>query len=212
MRMVGPGPLGPERLLRRVGLGPVAGCDEAGRGACAGPMVAAAVILADGRGGQIPGLADSKKLTPRAREKCYQQIMTHARATSWVAVPAAECDRLGIQEADIQGLRRAVARLSVRPGYVISDGFPVDGLGVPCLGMWKGDDVCACVSAASVVAKVVRDRIMVAMDAEIPGYGFAVHKGYATRAHQQRLEELGPSPQHRLTYANVVRAAKVHAS
>lgn len=78
--------------------------------------------------------------------------------------------------------------------------------------MWKGDAVCACVSAASVVAKVVRDRIMVQLDAELPGYGFAIHKGYVTRLHQQRLEELGPSPQHRLTYANVARAAKVHAS
>lgn len=212
MNRVGTGPMGPERLLQRVGLGPVAGCDEAGRGACAGPLVAAAVVLGQGRSSRIPGLADSKKLTSRAREMCFEQIMAHARASAWVAIPAAQCDRLGIQEADIQGLRRAVARLSVRPQYVISDGFPVDGLGVPGLGMWKGDDVCACVSAASVVAKVVRDRIMVQLDAELPGYGFAIHKGYATRLHQQRLEELGPSPQHRLTYANVVRAAKVHAS
>ncbi len=212
MSRVGPGPMGPERLLRRLGLGPVAGCDEAGRGACAGPLVAAAVILDDSPAGRIPGLADSKRLTPRARERCYEQILARARATAWVAVSAAECDRLGMQEADIQGLRRAVARLTVRPGYVISDGFAVDGLGVPCLGMWKGDDVCACVSAASVVAKVVRDEMMVRMDAEIPGYGFAIHKGYVTRLHQQRLEELGPSPQHRLSYSNVARAAKVHAS
>ncbi len=212
MNRVGPGPMGPERLLGRLGLGPVAGCDEAGRGACAGPLVAAAVILEEGPAGRISGLADSKKLTAGARARCFDQIMAHARSSAWVAIPAAECDRLGVQEADIQALRRAVAQLSVRPEYVISDGFPVDGLGVPGLGMWKGDAVCACVSAASVIAKVVRDRIMVQLDAELPGYGFATHKGYVTRLHQQRLEELGPSPQHRLTYANVARAAKVHAS
>lgn len=209
---VGPGPRGPERLLRRAGLGPVAGCDEAGRGACAGPLVAAAAILDDGPAGRIEELDDSKKLTPRARERCFERILEHARAVSWVQIPARECDLLGIQEADIQAMRRAVARLAVRPGFVISDGFPVDGLECPGLGMWKADATCACVAAASVVAKVIRDRIMVAMDDALPGYGFAVHKGYATAMHQQRLALLGPSCQHRLSYANVAASARVHSS
>lgn len=207
---VGPGPLGHERVLGRAGLGPVAGCDEAGRGACAGPLVAAAVILDPSR--PVDGLADSKTLSARRRERLFGEIVARAAAVAWVRVEADECDRLGMQEADISGLRRAVARLGVEPGYVLSDGFAVDGLTVPDLGMWKGDAVCACVSAASIVAKVVRDRIMVAMDEELPGYEFAVHKGYATALHQRRLEELGPSPQHRMSYGNVRRAARLHSS
>lgn len=209
---VGTGPRGPERLLGRAGLGPVAGCDEAGRGACAGPMVAAAVILADGSRGRIEELDDSKKLTPDARQRCFVRIMERARAVAWAEVSAAECDRLGMQEADIQGLRRATARLALRPGYVISDGFPVDGLGCPVLGMWKADATCSCVAAASVVAKVLRDRIMVDMDSRIPGYGFAIHKGYVTALHQERLMALGPSPEHRLSYSNVAASARVHTS
>ncbi|MDO4413262.1 ribonuclease HII [Cutibacterium sp.] len=209
---VGSGPRGHERALTRAGLGPVAGCDEAGRGACAGPLVAAAVILDDRRSARIDGLADSKTLSATRRQRLFDVIMDKALAVSWVRVEADECDRLGIQEADISALRRAVARLEVEPGYVLSDGFPVDGLTVPDLGMWKGDAVCACVAAASIVAKVARDRIMIAMDDEIPGYDFAVHKGYSTPAHQQRLEELGPSSQHRMTYANVRRAARLHSS
>ena len=200
---VGSGPMGHERALARAGLGPVAGCDEAGRGACAGPLVAAAVILDDRRSGRIAGLADSKTLSAAKREALFNVIMDKALAV---------CDRLGMQEADISGLRRAVVRLGVEPGYVLSDGFPVDGLTVPDLGMWKGDSVCACVAAASIVAKVARDRIMIAMDAEIPGYDFAVHKGYATALHQRRLKELGPSRQHRMSYANVRRAARLHSS
>ncbi|WP_245306495.1 ribonuclease HII [Acidipropionibacterium timonense] len=206
------GPRGHERLLARCGLGPVAGCDEAGRGACAGPLVAAAVVLDDSGAGRIDGLADSKKLTARARERLFDVICERAAAVSWALVSAAECDRLGMQEADLQGLRRATYRLEVRPGYVLSDGFAVPGLDAPNLGMWKGDAVCACVSAASIVAKVVRDRIMVALDDEVPGYEFAVHKGYVTALHQRHLEELGPSTEHRLTYGNVRRAARVQSS
>lgn len=209
---VGPGLMGHERALTRAGLGPVAGCDEAGRGACAGPLVAAAVILDDRRSSRIEGLADSKTLSVVKRERLFDIIMDKALAVSWVRVEADECDRLGMQEADISGLRRAVARLDVEPGYVLSDGFPVDGLTVPDLGMWKADAVCACVAAASIVAKVARDRIMIAMDEEIPGYDFAVHKGYSTALHQRRLEELGPSPQHRMSYGNVQRAARLHSS
>lgn len=203
----GRGPYGYERALDRAGLGPVAGADEAGRGACAGPLVAAAVILDPNR--PVRGLDDSKVLSPTTREKLYDRIMERALAVACVAVEADECDRLGMHEADIQALRRAVARLERRPAFVLTDGFSVDGLGVPGLAMWKGDQIAACVSAASIVAKVTRDRRMVGFDAEFPGYGFAVHKGYSTAMHQAKLEELGPCRIHRWRFDNVVRAARV---
>lgn len=201
------GPYGYERALNRAGLAPVAGADEAGRGACAGPLVAAAVILDPER--VIRGLDDSKKLTAAMREKLFERILTRAVAVAWVAIEPGECDRLGMHEADIQGLRRAVARLSVRPSFVLTDGFSVDGLGIPGLAMWKGDQIAACVSAASIVAKVTRDRIMAEADERYPGYGFAVHKGYCTAVHQRALEELGPCEIHRWRFDNVVRAARV---
>lgn len=185
----------------------MAGADEAGRGACAGPLVAAAVILDPEH--PIKGLADSKSLTPNRRSALCEQIIEHALAVSCVAVHADECDQLGMYEADIQGLRRAVARLSIRPGFVLTDGFAVDGLGVPGLAMWKGDQVARCVSAASIVAKVTRDRWMIQADHQYPGYGFASHKGYCTSAHQVALHRLGPSPIHRWCFDNVVRAARV---
>lgn len=203
----GRGPYGYERALARAGLAPVAGADEAGRGACAGPLVAAAVILDPKR--PIRGLDDSKVLTPAIRERLHDEIMDKAIAVACVAVEADECDALGMHEADLQGLRRAVARLAERPAFVLTDGFSVEGLGSPALAVWKGDRIAACVSAASIIAKVTRDRRMVEADQEYPGYGFAVHKGYCTGEHQRRLEELGPSPIHRWRYANVVRAARV---
>lgn len=205
----GRGIYGYERALARAGMGPVAGADEAGRGACAGPMVAAAVVLSDSPSRRIDGLADSKLLTARARERVYDEVMTKALAVSWVRIEPAECDALGMHEADIQGLRRSLLRLEVRPSYVLTDGFPVDGLGVPGLAVWKGDRVAACVAAASVVAKVVRDRIMVDYARAYPEYSFEVHKGYATKAHQERLERHGPCPIHRFSYANVRRAMVV---
>jgi ribonuclease HII len=138
---------GYERALRRAGLDPVAGVDEAGRGACAGPLVAAAVILPDGRRGQVPGLADSKLLTAKARDRCYDEVLDRALAWSVVSVEAVECDRLGMHVANVQALRRALFRLDLRPSYVLTDGFGVDGLGVPGLAIWKGDRVAACISA-----------------------------------------------------------------
>jgi ribonuclease HII len=196
---------GYERALRRVGLAPIAGVDEAGRGACAGPLVAAAVILPDGATGIVPGLADSKLLTEKARERCYAQIMRRAMAWSVVMVESTECDQLGMHVANVEALRRALARLSRRPRYVLTDGFPVDGLGVPGLAVWKGDRVAGCIAAASVIAKVTRDRIMTEMHDEYPHYDFAIHKGYVTREHQQALMRHGPCPQHRRRFVNVRR-------
>ena len=199
-------------MLIAAGLGPVAGADEAGRGACAGPLVAAAVILSADPRDEIDGLDDSKALSPSKRDRLYPLIFARAAAVSWVAVEARDCDRMGLQAANLHALRTAVQGLGIAPGFVITDGFAVDGLGAPSLGMWKADQVVACVSAASIVAKVTRDRIMDDLDEIYPGYEFARHKGYATALHQRRLEELGPCPQHRMNYGNVARAARVDPS
>jgi ribonuclease HII len=198
---------GYERALRRAGLAPVAGVDEAGRGACAGPLVAAAAILPEGKAGLVPELADSKLLTAKARERCYAQVTRRALAWSVVVIESEECDRLGMHVANVEALRRALARLDVRPAYVLTDGFPVDGLGVPGLAVWKGDRVAACISAASVLAKVTRDRIMTELDAEWPAYDFKTHKGYITDVHSAALTRHGPSPIHRMRFVNVRRAA-----
>jgi ribonuclease HII len=196
-----------ERALRRNGLDPIAGVDEAGRGACAGPLVAGAAILPDGKAGVIPELADSKLLTENARERVYAHVVKRALAWSVVVIDNDECDRLGMHVANIEALRRAVALLSVKPGYVLTDGFPVDGLDVPGLAVWKGDRVAACIAAGSVLAKVTRDRIMVGLDAEYPSYDFKTHKGYVTDLHNERLREHGPCEVHRMRFVNVRRAA-----
>lgn len=192
-----------ERALARRGLTPVAGADEAGRGACAGPLVVGAVILPPGKRGQVPGLADSKLLTPLARERVYAEVIRRAYAWTAVVIPAGEVDRIGLHVANVTGMRRALARLPVQPGYVLTDGFPVPGLETPGLAVWKGDRVAACIAAASVVAKVTRDRLMVAMHDEWPVYDFATHKGYVTPEHQAALRAHGPCPQHRFSYVNV---------
>jgi ribonuclease HII len=197
---------GYERALGRVGLRPIVGVDEAGRGACAGPLVAGAVILREGRSGQIPGLADSKLLTAPAREQCFAQI--RRRAVTWAAVviPSTECDRLGMHVANVEALRRAIARLDVRPEYALTDGFPVDGIGVPGLAVWKGDRVAACIAAASVVAKVTRDALMTELSDAFPEYDFATHKGYITPEHASALQRHGPCREHRRRFINVRRA------
>jgi ribonuclease HII len=202
---------GYERALRRAGIDPIAGVDEAGRGACAGPLVAGAAILPAGKAGIVPGLADSKLLTEKARERCYDQIVRRALAWSVVVIEPDECDRLGMHVANVEALRRAVALLELPPAYVLTDGFPVDGLGVPGLAVWKGDRVAACISAASVLAKVTRDRIMVGLDVEWPAYDFKTHKGYITDVHAAALTDHGPSPLHRWRFINVRRAAGLEA-
>lgn len=203
---------GYERALARVGLAPVAGADEAGRGACAGPLVAAAVILSDARSKQISLLRDSKLLSAAQRERAYDEIVRKAVAWSVVVIEPAECDRLGMHVANVQALRRALHRLEVTPTYALTDGFPVDGLGVAGLAVWKGDRVAACVAAASIIAKVTRDRIMCELDEVYPAYAFKVHKGYCTPLHQERLDVHGPSATHRMRFENVARTARVGAS
>ncbi|NLE79205.1 MAG: ribonuclease HII [Rhodococcus sp.] len=195
-----------ESALIRSGLGPVAGVDEAGRGACAGPLVVAACILAPRPHPALARLDDSKKLTEKAREELFPAITRLAVSWSVVAVPAWEVDAIGVHVANIEGMRRAVAGLASTPGYVLTDGFRVPGLPAPSLPVIGGDGAAACIAAASVLAKVTRDRTMVDLDAGLPGYGFAIHKGYSTAAHMAALERLGPSDEHRHSYANVAAA------
>ncbi|MEH0823339.1 MULTISPECIES: ribonuclease HII [Micromonospora] len=192
-----------ERALQRRGFRHVAGADEAGRGACAGPLVAAAAILPEGRRGEIDELADSKLLTPAARERVYDEVVARALAYAVVVIPAEEVDARGLHVCNLAAMRRALASLTTRPEYVLTDGFGVDGLDVPGLAVWKGDRVAACVAAASVLAKVTRDRIMVELDGRFPGYGFAEHKGYITAEHSAALRALGPCREHRFSYVNV---------
>jgi len=189
-----------ERALARRGLTPIAGVDEAGRGACAGPLVVAAVILRR----QIDGLGDSKLLSPVVRERLYDRILASAHV-GVVVIPPTEIDVRGLHKSNIEGMRRAVARLSCDPGYILTDGFPVPGLPAPSLAVWKGDQVAACMAAASIVAKVTRDRLMVALDGVFPLYGFADHKGYVTPAHRLALETHGPCSHHRYSFVTVAR-------
>src|SRR5215468_8194706 len=196
-----------EQALCRRGFAHIAGADEAGRGACAGPLVAAAAILPPGRRGDVPGLNDSKLLTPIIRERVYGEVVRRAEAWSVVIVPPGDIDARGLHVCNLAAMRRALASLSTRPDYVLTDGFPVDGLGVPGLAVWKGDRVAACVAAASVVAKVTRDRIMCQLDLDHPRYGFAEHKGYATPEHSAALDRHGPCVEHRFSYINVAAAA-----
>lgn len=197
-----------EAALAAIGRGPIAGADEAGRGACAGPLVAAAVILPPDF--RPNGLNDSKLMTELARERAYAAIVEHAQWAVSV-IPAGLVDRLGVQEANYTALRESIAKLSARPGTALIDGFAVRGITsggrpVPAHAVVKGDRLVACIAAASVVAKVTRDRMMVELDAAYPEYGFAGHKGYATAVHQERLDRVGPCPEHRFSYANVPSA------
>ena len=196
-----------ETVLARAGFAPVAGIDEAGRGACAGPLVVAAVVLDPASIRRMPGLADSKLLTPQAREEAYTEILR--RAIDWhvIVIGADQIDATGLHVCNVSGMRRAFAGLRASPGYVLTDGFPVRGLGVPGLAVWKGDRVTASVAAASIVAKVSRDRMMRDLHERYPLYGFDRHKGYVTDEHVRTLAEHGPSPVHRYSFVNVTRAA-----
>ena len=195
-----------ERVLQRSGFPLVAGADEAGRGACAGPLVVAAAVLPPGRRGEVPGLADSKLLTEVAREQAYDEVVRRALTWSVVVVPSADVDRCGLHVMNVRAMRQAVLRLDPCPSYVLTDGFPIAGLPAPTLAVWKGDRVAACVAAASVLAKVTRDRIMRELDGSWPEYDFARHKGYITPEHTAALTVHGPCPQHRHSYVNVKAA------
>lgn len=194
-----------ESSLQRRGFGLVAGLDEAGRGACAGPLVVGGCVLPPGPRGRIDELADSKLLTPATRERVYDRVLRRAIAWSVVVIPAAEIDRRGVHVCNVEGMRRALAALDCTPDYALTDGFPITGLGVPSLAVWKGDRVSACIAAASVVAKVTRDRLMVDLHERYPVYDFATHKGYTTSGHSAALDRHGACAEHRASFVNVAR-------
>jgi ribonuclease HII len=196
--------------LDRRGLGPVAGVDEAGRGACAGPLVVASCVLRPGDATRFEGLTDSKLLTAGARDRMYDLVVKRAVDYAVVIIPVTEVDRGGVGVANIEGMRRAVAALTTHPGYVLVDGFRVPGLTAPSIPIVKGDQAAACVSAASILAKVTRDRIMVELHERYPVYGFDEHKGYCTAEHTAALMAYGPCEVHRWSFVNVLNAGATH--
>lgn len=197
-----------EQLLTAAGIAPIAGVDEAGRGACAGPLVIASVVLHDPFAPELAPVRDSKELSESKREIVFDLIQKLATSISVVIVSSEEVDTRGVHAANLDGMRRAVLGLNIEPAYVLTDGYAIEGLGVPNLAVWKGDQVVVSISAASIIAKVTRDRIMRELDLEFPEYGFAGHKGYITAGHTKALEKHGPTPQHRTSFSNV--AALIH--
>ena len=182
----------------------VAGVDEAGRGPLAGPVVAAAVILDDAQ--RIKGLADSKALTARRRERLFDEIRARALTLCIAEASVEEIDRLNILQATLLAMRRAVEGLRLIPGHVLVDGNQVPELRVPALAIVKGDAKVPAISAASILAKVTRDRWCAELHAQYPQYGFAGHKGYGTAEHLAALQAHGACPQHRRSFAPVARA------
>ena len=192
-----------ESQLIDAGISPLAGVDEAGRGACAGPLVIASVILHDPFAEDLTAVRDSKDVSEKERENLFELLIEKAAAISTIIVPPAEVDERGVHAANLDGMRRAVQGLSITPAYVLTDGYAIDGLGIANLAVWKGDQVAHCISAASIIAKVTRDRIMRELDAQYPDYGFAKHKGYITAAHTTALNQHGPCIEHRQSFANI---------
>lgn len=192
-----------EQSLIDAGLAPIAGVDEAGRGACAGPLVIASVILKDINSPLLSKLRDSKELTEKQRETLFPIIYEEALSVSVIKVAPEDIDKRGVHAANLDGMRRAVQSLEVAPNYVLTDGYAIEGMVTPSLAIWKGDQVAPTISAASIIAKVTRDRIMVELDQKYPGYGLAKHKGYITAAHTKALNELGVTDIHRKSYANI---------
>ncbi|MFM6841380.1 MAG: ribonuclease HII [Candidatus Planktophila sp.] len=192
-----------EEMLRDVGISPVAGVDEAGRGPCAGPLIIASVILDDPFADTWREIRDSKEISEKKREVLFDVVMENAAAVSVIEVSPEEIDLRGVHAANLGGMRRAVNGLSITPAYVLTDGYAIEGLAVPNLAVWKGDQVTISIGAASIIAKVTRDRIMREMDALYPGYGFAGHKGYITAAHTAAIQERGVLPIHRKSFSNI---------
>ena len=192
-----------EELLRNAGISPIAGVDEAGRGPCAGPLVVAAVILKDPSAPELAEVRDSKEVSEVKRGILFDVIMNIAESVSVIIVPPSEIDERGVHAANLDGMRRAVKGLSVEPAYVLTDGYAIEGLTVPNVAVWKGDQVVTAISAASIIAKVTRDRMMVELDSKYPQYGFAKHKGYITAVHTAALKEHGPCIEHRKSFSNI---------
>ena len=187
-----------EKQLHREGYALVCGVDEAGRGPLAGPVCAAAVILPEDC--DLPGLNDSKKLTEKKREALYDQILEKALAYGIAFSTVEEIEEINILSAALLAMNRAISQLPQKPDLALIDGNTTRDIAVPARAVVGGDGKCACIAAASVLAKVTRDRLMLDMAKEYPQYGFEKHKGYGTKVHYAALEEYGPSPIHRMSF------------
>ncbi len=192
-----------EQTLLKAGIKNIAGVDEAGRGPCAGPLVLACVILKDPLSKALIDIKDSKELTESKREELFDVVVNNALAYSIIEVSVEEIDSLGLHKCNIEGMRRAINALEITPDYVLTDGYPIPGLTTPNLAVWKGDQVAISISAASILAKVYRDRIMIELDKKFPKYGLAKHKGYITASHTAAIKEFGVLPIHRKSFANI---------
>jgi len=192
-----------EQKLIDAGITNIAGVDEAGRGACAGPLVVAALILKDPKSVALKEVRDSKELTAQKREELFDLVISESISYGIIEISPAEIDAIGLHKSNLEGMRRAIHALKTEPQYILTDGYRIDGLSAPSLAVWKGDQVAITISAASILAKVHRDRIMDKLDEQYPGYGFAAHKGYVTRSHEKSLTELGVSQIHRRSYSNI---------
>ena len=197
-----------EELLHKAGISPIAGVDEAGRGPCAGPLVIAAVILKDPFAPELAQVRDSKEISESKREELFDVIMNIAMSVSVIRVSVEDIDARGVHAANLDGMRRAVVGLNIEPAYVLTDGYAIEGLAVPNIAVWKGDQVVTAISAASIIAKVTRDREMIELDKKYPKYGFAKHKGYITAAHTAALAEHGPCVEHRTSFSNIAALLK----
>ena len=187
-----------EREAFDAGIRLICGVDEAGRGPLAGPVCAAAVILPPGL--EIPGLNDSKKLTDKKRRELYDIIIEQAVSYGIAFASEQEIDEINILQATFLAMERAMQKLSPQPELALIDGNRTKDFGLPVRTIVKGDSLSASIAAASILAKVTRDRLMEEYDAQYPQYGFAVHKGYGTKRHYETLREFGPSPIHRKTF------------
>ena len=192
-----------ESTLIASGIKQIAGVDEAGRGPCAGPLVVAAVILKDPFSPELAEVRDSKELSEALREKLFDVVIEQALSYSIIEISVEEIDSFGLHKSNLEGMRRAINSLDVVPDYVLTDGYAIEGLAIPNLAVWKGDQVAVSISAASILAKVYRDRELIKLDAKFPGYGLAKHKGYITATHTKALGELGVTEIHRKSFANI---------
>jgi ribonuclease HII len=195
-----------EELARRQGFCCIAGIDEAGRGALAGPVVAAAVVLPIGV--EIPGINDSKKLTPAKRNELFDMILEKALSVGVGSGDHLLIDRVNILQATLFAMKEAVLGISPLPDYLLIDGISKIPIGIHQRTIKKGDSASISIAAASIIAKVTRDRLMVGFERDYPGYGFAEHKGYGCAAHMAAVARLGPSTIHRKTFRGVKEHVK----
>ena len=187
-----------EQTLRQQGYQRIAGIDEAGRGALAGPVVAAAVILPTDC--QISGVTDSKQLTSKKRAELFDEIRRTAVAVGVGCVDNEEIDRINILQATMAAMAQAIIQITPAPDYVLVDGTHLPVISLPARAIPKGDTLIQSIAAASIIAKVTRDRLMIELDKTYPGYSFQVHKGYGTLLHRQAIAQLGPCPIHRRSF------------